>query len=628
MADTLPLVGRADEIAMLQRMLADASEGRGSAIFVAGEGGVGKTRLATTIAASAAERGWATAIGRAYPVETGVPYAVFSDAMMPLLRELDQSALTLLTRGGASELTALFPALAFSDRAHAPARGDPSEIKTRLLWNFAQFLGRYAAKKPLLLVLENLQWADSSSLELLHFVARQLGTMRVAVVCTYNEMERDQNPSLRTTESSLVSLGAARAHALGPLTRPETDALLREAFGAEGGTAREFAALLYGWTRGNPFFLEEVLGALVDTGTLYQRDGSWHGWEVETMALPASIREALIARVSRLSPASRALADVAAVIGTRASYDALRTVSTAERRELLAALDELRSANVLVESESAGGVVYDFAHPMVRAAIYGELGLARARQLHATVAESLERFHGQRAPEHADELAFHFARANAADLTPKAIRYLVAAGRAALKKHANREGANYLSAALELADRSGSTDADADRADGDPPLIDQLARARQRLGEYDAALALWERALSDATTAHDDLRVAGIERRMGLASYWRGRHQDALGHYERGIAAAERAGNVVLAARLLIATGVTYVELGRPTDGEREIQRALAVAESRKDSSLMARAHRALLLLHAWTGSPERAREHGAQAIGLSRESDQLTVEW
>src|SRR5918992_411864 len=183
----LPLVGRSSEIAALGSLLDAAEKGRGTTQLIEGEGGQGKTRLVLATAERATKRGWTVAIGRAYPVEAGVPYALFTDALVPVLRKLDPSTLSVLTPGAASELSHLIPLLASGE---APIRGasEPaSEIKTRLLWNFAQLLGRMAQKQPLLLVLENLQWADESSLEMLHFTARQIGSSRVLVLGTYNE---------------------------------------------------------------------------------------------------------------------------------------------------------------------------------------------------------------------------------------------------------------------------------------------------------------------------------------------------------------------------------------------------------------------------------------------------------
>src|SRR5215207_3404631 len=202
----LPLVGRDDDLATLRAAL-DAAAPTGSTIFLAGEGGVGKTRLASALAERAAAGGWRVALGRAYPVESGVPYALFADAFLPILRSLDPASLQHATRGGAAELAALFPALdAVGAAFRAGPRGDPADVKARLLWTFASFVSRLATKAPLLVVLENLQWADASSLELLHFVARQTSDARVLLLCTYNDAERTQNATLSATEQSLVAL--------------------------------------------------------------------------------------------------------------------------------------------------------------------------------------------------------------------------------------------------------------------------------------------------------------------------------------------------------------------------------------------------------------------------------------
>src|SRR5207248_5934466 len=127
-----PLVGRSTELALLSKTMDEATKGSGRSVFVVGEGGIGKTRLVTAAADRALKRGWQVAIGRAYPVETGVPYALFSDALLPLVSKLDPAALSLLTRGGAAELGYVFPHLAqVTGRDRASVGADPSEIKAR-----------------------------------------------------------------------------------------------------------------------------------------------------------------------------------------------------------------------------------------------------------------------------------------------------------------------------------------------------------------------------------------------------------------------------------------------------------------------------------------------------------------
>ena len=618
---TVPTVGRVAELKLLTAALDDAAAGTGATLFLRGEGGVGKTRLTLVLAEAATARGFQLITGRAYPVESGVPYALFSDAFVPMLRKLDPATLAVMTRGGSAELAHLFPALP-TDRA-APPRGDPAELKARLLWNFSQFVGRLAAKQPLLVVLENLQWADASSIELLHFVARQLGSSRVLMLCTYNDHERDRNPPLRSAEQSLTSIGAARDVPLSPLSRDATEEIVARLFGVERPVLREFGALLYGWTRGNPFFVEETLKGLVESGQLVERDGRWQGWEVAELNLPRSIRDAVTARADRLSADARTVANLAAVIGARVTYDALAAETGLAEPALLLALDELRSDRVLTEGSDANGVIYDFAHPIIQDTLYGELGLARARSLHASIAATLERLYGARAVDHADELAFHYSKADARAPEAKAQKYLAAAGRSAVSRYANREAASYLASALDITDRATVPDRMLTDA-----LVDDLARARQRLGDYAAATALWERARRDALAAGDDKRLASTERRMGLARYWSGMNEDALRHFDAGLVAAQRADDPALAARLHVAKGVALQELGQHSAAEREVTTALAVANELGDDALLARVHRASLLLHLWGGSPAEGREHGERCIELATRAGQRFVAW
>lgn len=625
----LPLTQRGQEVAFLTSVLEGAEQGRGATLFLAGEGGVGKTRLASSLAEHAGRRGWTVVSGRAYPVETGVPYAPFSDALLPLLRSLDAGQLTLLTRGGLSELVQIFPALgAALDRRAEPVRGEPAELKARLLWNVAQLLARLAARQPLLVLLDNLQWADASSLELLHFVARQAPAERILFLCAYNAAEREANPTLRDTEQSLVSLGVAQVLQVAPLTLEGTAELVSRAFSVDTAAVASFARLLHERTRGNPFFVEETLKALVATGRLCVRDGVWLGWDVEEFDLPQTIRDTVLARLSRLNEDARVVADLMAVIGARVEHQALTAIAELPEPRLLGALDELRRGRVVVEEdEEHGAIAYDFAHPLLRDTLYGELGRARARALHARVAESLERHYGDDALAHADVLAFHYARADARALAGKAVRYLVLAGRAASEQHANREAADYLAAALSLAERPTGAGEESAVAEV-PRLVRDLARVRQRLGDYDSALSLWTRARDDAIAGGRQEEIADLARSIGLSCFWSGRYADALAAYDSGLVAARDAKSARRELRLLVARGMCLQAIGRRDDAEHDVRAALALAEAAGEAALLARVHRALLLLFVWTGPAAEARTHGERAIELAEQSGDRGVAW
>jgi DNA-binding CsgD family transcriptional regulator/tetratricopeptide (TPR) repeat protein len=540
--------------------------------------------------------------------------------MVPLLRTVEPSVLTLLTRGGTADLVQLFPALDTSARSASGSRGDPAELKARLLWNFAQFLARYTAKRPLLVILENLQWADSASLEMLHFVSRQVGRDRVLIVGTHNDPDHRGNAALRATEQSLRNLGNAQRLRLGPLSVEATSELLERTFDVDAARLGDFPERLHRWTGGNPFFVDETIKTLVEGGQVREAHGGWIGWDVEELRVPATIRDAVLTRLADLSPEARSLADIAAVLGTRVTHDELAAVSALDDDALLAVVDELRGVDVLTERQDGDAIVYDFSHPLLQETLYSELGLARARTLHGAVAEALERLHGPRAMAHSGELAFHYARGDTRRLAAKAVQYLRAAGRDASAKYANREAADYLTAALVIAEQ--------DFNETSHELVTELARVRQRLGDYAGALALWERALAAATESNDPARVASIQRSIGLAHYWSGAFEAALAHYEAALDAARRAGNRPLEARVLIPKASCLQAIGRPEEARQAIERGLEVATELHDDALLARVHRALLLLYLWTGPAAKAQEHGRRAIAIAEASEQRTVAW
>ena len=626
-----PLIGRSDELARIESVLAAAEGGRSHTVLLVGEGGVGKTRLARAAAAAAERRGFAVAEGRAYSVESGVPYAVFADALGPMLRRIDPSALAVLTRGSSAELAHIFPGVLTPARERAESGESAAEAKARLYWTFLQLLGRLAARQPLLLVLDNLQWADAASLELLHFVARQahapgLGG-RLLVLGTYNDA--DGVPALlRDAEQSLLGLGAASVVWIAPLSAQQTLELVQRTFDVPADVVRGFAAMLHEWTRGNPFFVEETIKSLVESGQLQQRDGRWTGWNVESIALPRTVRDAVLARVERLGGSARALLDLAAVLGARVRYATLRAVNGEADDLILESLDELRRARLLVESEETGGdVEYDFSHPLVRDVVYAALGRPRAQRLHAQLADALERAYGERAPSHADELAYHFSRAGAGAPHRKALGYLAESGRRALERHADRAAATYLESALAQLD-DGDVQPSGEEAGLRTTVLEGLARARQRLGEHDEAESLWLRLKNDAERSGDWRTVAMVERRVGLMHGAGGRHDRAIERFDAGIAAAARAGDDALATRIRLARANSLQAIGRRDEARGDVHAALDSAVALGDESLLARVHRAMLLLHLWTGPVADARAHGERAVKLASDSKERLLEW
>ena len=532
----LPLVGRTEELGFLGNALANAGSGAGGAVFLRGTTGIGKSRLAVAAAEEANRLGFLTVRGQAYKVETGIPYGLWSNAFLPVLREMDASALSVLTRGGEEELARVVPALrGGTDQSSLAGAGEPGELQTRIHWNFAEFLRRLGERKPVLVVLDDVHWSDPSGLDLLHFATRHLDDSSVLVVCTYNVESKVENPGFEAMETALVSVQNSRVLDVGPISAEASGELIRRVFEVEPGISDGLAARIHGRTGGNPYFVEEILKALVNSENLYLQDGTWLGWEVDDLDLPDSVGAAVAARIGELSPAARQVAHVLAVAGTSATHELFGAVADLEEDALLGGIDELRARQLVEESAEGSDIVYRFSHPLIQEVLYSEIGLARARSLHRTVGEALERGVGSGLDDRTHQLAHHFSLAGGNDA--RVIRYLSAAGREALSRRADREAVAFLGDALSrVAGDSGDGGGGGDGGDGGGDgsgdgrnggdgdadldvlaLREDLARALQRSGDYGAAAEHWSVALALTLERGEDARAARLHGRIGQA---------------------------------------------------------------------------------------------------------------
>lgn len=618
----LPLVGRRAELTALRIGLDDAMDGRGQTMFLTGDSGVGKTRLISALMKDATARNMLVASGQAFPIEAGFPFGVIADALVPALRSFDPAVLSLLTRGADADLHTLLPGLLPDREARPPRSADP-DARTRLFWNFAQFLQRLGERRGVLLIVENVQWADASSLELLHLVGRQIRGSRIMIALTYNSAELGMNPTLRAIERSLISLGFATQRTLEPLTRVDLIDLLHHIFKSDSDVVAPLADRVRDRTLGNPFFVHETLKALLSHGHLREENGRWIGWEADVVGLPATIRAAVSARLEELTPPGRRVAEAAAVVGTAAPLVVLSRVVEMGAQEFAQALEDLTVRQILVETtgDEPGCI---FAHPIVQSTVLEGLSAPRARLLHARVADALEEHLGDRALQAAPEIARHLVQAQSYEGDARALRYLVAAGRDAFQKRADRESVHFLSKALELADRLPGAQDERDLL----PMLEELARACERIGERDRANIFWARARARAEAELDDVAISRIARRQGLASATAGWPHEALRQLASSEEAARRAGRIDLAIRVRVAMSVVHQSWGRSEEGKRVVEEILPDAEALGDRALLARVHRALLLLYGWTGPATIAQAHGQAALAHAEASGDDATAW
>ena len=617
----LPLVGRRDELAALQRRLRGAIEGRGQCLLLTGDAGVGKSRLLAALVQEARERDLLIAAGSAFAVEAAIPFGAVADALARPLRALEPSTLAVLARGAEHDLRAIIPGLAGTAPAPAPDADAETGSKARLFWNVTQFLTRLAARKPILLILDNAHESDASSLELLHFIARQVGSARILIVLACTDDGLEKHPVLRQIERSLLAADEASRLRVESLTRADLGELLHRLFSLDAESAATHAATLWLHTRGNPFFVEESLKALAAAGRIRKAPSGWLVESAVPATLPPTVRDGVRLRLEALGPEERRLVEIVSIAEARVSLRVLDAVSRLDAATIADAVDLLCARRVLIEHRTEDGVEYEVGHPIIQATVRSTLSAARERALHAAMAAALESVHGARAIEHAGEIARHLVRGTEVRDDPRAFRYLAAAGLDALARRANPEAARWLQQALTIAD----TAADDDSALG---LLEPLATARSRMGELGEATQLLQRALATATARDDHATRARLLHLLA---------QDAtrIGDAAAGLALlddAERAAGTVGRADLVIRVSVARAKmqqaLGRHADALETITGTLAVATTLGDAALLARAHQTALQLYAWTGPADLARHHGARAIELASASADREVAW
>jgi len=468
----LPLIGRAPELRHLVDAYQLAQSGRANALVVVGEAGIGKTRLATEFVAWAAAQGADTLTGRAFETGGRLPYQPLVDALRQRL-DRENAPEDLLSDVWLVELARLLPELADRYPDLKVPTGDETIARVRLFEAVARLGEALAAcsNEPVVLFVDDIQWADTATLDVLRYVARRWAETGVSIVLLLNTRAEAliADPSLDEWLLGLDRDLPLRRLALETLGAEETEALVR-GLGLEAevdvevprslgeaprgpGTSLDvdFARWLFHETRGQPFFVTETLKALLERGLLSPRQRDDDAWALVVQTgmfdeasqhgfLAPGVRDVLHARLARLSPHAGMVLTAVAIVGHRYSFELLARVSELSEQEVLSALDEVLRGSVLRET----GGTYQFAHDKFRELVYAEAGDARRRVFHRRAFEALE---GDAVPP--AELAQH---AVAAGLNEHAFVLSVAAGDAAMRVLAAREAVEHYARARVIAE--------------------------------------------------------------------------------------------------------------------------------------------------------------------------------
>jgi class 3 adenylate cyclase/tetratricopeptide (TPR) repeat protein len=441
-----PFTGRTAELHRLLRRLDETSTGQGGVVLVAGELGIGKTRLLEEVTETARAQGALVLRGRCYEGEAARAFGPFAEALAEYVRTAVPEVVRVDLGVHASSLLRLVPLI--GERLPdipKPVELEPQEERVRLLDAVSQSLLATAARVPTVLVLDDLHWADSGTAALLRHVARFAPRARLLVLGAYRDVEVAANHPVAEALGTLPRETSYDQVALGGLDPPAVNELVSTV--VERELPAPWVAALTRETSGNPFFLREVLLHLEEEGTLRVDDGR-APLEFGRLRVPDTVRQVITRRLARLSPATNRLLQASAAFTGGIDFEVARRVAALDEPSALDALDEALGAQLLVATPE--NHTYDFTHALVRHTLYRVLNHARQARLHRQLAEAMEVVYGARAIEHAAEIARHYHRSRTLPGAARGVPYCLAAAETAERTAAFADAATHLRAALQL----------------------------------------------------------------------------------------------------------------------------------------------------------------------------------
>ena len=660
-----PLVGRRTELALLQERWGDANQGEGQVVYISGVPGIGKSRIVHELERS---------------IESGPHFILrfqclpshMQSALFPVIQQVERLAdvqaadtdkvkldkierlLALATEQVHKGVPFIAELLSIPTESRYPPLGlTAQQVKDQTLFVLVEFLLGLAAQRPVLFLLEDAQWIDPSTQELLDLLVGQIEKSRILMVVTHRPEYR-----LRASGHGNVS-----ALTISRLTRRDVAEMVQVALREQTFLTTVMERIIEE-SDSIPLFVEELARGVIESGGI-QKSGA-NGKRAEPSAswsVPESLRDSLMARLDR-APQGRNVAQIAAVMGREFSYDMLLRVSTLSRSDLDATLAQLQQSDIVHQIASRPAARYSFKHALVRDAAYESLLKSSRRELHARVGAALEQERPDIVAGQPELLAYHFGLAGNAE---SAVSYLLLGGRRARSRSANLEAIGQFGNALEyLALLPETSERDATELeiqlslglcsiavrgysdDATRRSFEHATALSARLGEsvkeiqaifglwghywmrarHDRAIELGETLLAKGKALGDPIAVAVGHRALGSTLFTLGEFERAREHLERSIGLVRRtnieglsltyAVDPQIAAQLMLAW-VLWI-LGYPAQALDNVLQALAKATERSDQYSIAFAQYVTSAVRLLRGEPQASLEHADLSLALSRE--------
>ena len=517
-------VGRDQERLEMRMVLDRAATGSGSLVLLTGAPGIGTSRLASEVAADASARGWLVLSGRSLEKD-GAPYAPFREVLSAAVASSTAKALQEGAGRHGPLLATLVPGLRQKVRGMSAAHEVATDkVREQLFKSVHSLLAAVQGNKPLLVVLEDLQWADEGTVLLLRDLAERLGGSRIVVVGTYWDSELDSGKPFATALSRLLRRRRAQRITLSRLTDHDVERIVAGI--AEAPLTPVQLVGIQAATEGNPLFVEHSLLYMAESENMLGAH-SQTSFTEEDLELAQSVRGLISRRIERLSEPAQRMLVAAAVIGRDFDVALLEAFGELSGHELRDALDEATRGHFLV---AAVGATYRFAHDLVRQRVLAQLPLPRLQAYHLAVADTLERVYGKSSGDHAAEIGYHLYQAGTAADPFRTAGFLGHAAANALAVGAFEEVLRLIDSTLQLL----PADKTRERAEA----IDRRAQALWGLGRIEDAKAAWTGAIQRYEELDDTKSANAMHRRIAHLEA-RGESHETNGAGPSAVAAPE-----------------------------------------------------------------------------------------
>jgi tetratricopeptide (TPR) repeat protein len=475
------MVGREKELREARELWHRVGKGDGQLLLISGEPGIGKTRFMREIVTHAEVSGGIALLGECY-AESNAPYNPFSQITRQALNHVHHNGLEM-PDAVLDDLLKLTPDLRHQYSHVQPnPRLEPEIEQQRLFENMTTFCSTLAKEAPLLLVIDDVHWADSGTLAMLHHFIRRSQKQPVMILITYREVELKES---RPFNEMLLELNRQRQGnrlKLKRLKNDQTREMLAAIFAEE--VTSEFLDGIYHETDGNPFFIEEVCRALVDSGAVYYQDGQWHCPNIEELEIPQGVQVAVESRLAKFPQDDQEVLRMAAILGREFSFNILLESLDLDEDILIEAVEAAEKAQMVQEVSGVGDVTFTFVHALVPSAIVESVSTLRRRKLHRQAVTAIEKF----SPEDYESLAYHSDQAGD---YKRAFKYFVLAAKRATSLYAYEEAIRYATQAIEMAPEVSQDNVMlANLYQSRALACETIGRFHQALGDFETTLQI------------------------------------------------------------------------------------------------------------------------------------------